>query len=129
LKGANFVDLTDLYSEDLRDLARTVDPSLKEGVYVQVTGPHFETPAEIQFFKGIGGDAVGMSTALEAIAAREAGLKVLGFTLMTDLAAGISPEPLDHVEVIAAGKAAEARLGQLLGGVVAKLPTEVSSDS
>ncbi|MGO1661467.1 MAG: purine-nucleoside phosphorylase [Canibacter sp.] len=122
LVGSNFVDLTDLYSADLRELAREVEPSLRDGVYAQVTGPHFETPAEIQYFKMIGADAVGMSTALEAIAAREAGLKVLGFTLITNLAAGISPEPLDHEEVIAAGKAAEARLGDLLGGVVAKLP-------
>ena len=120
--GPNFVDMTDLYSAELRELARSVEPSLREGVYVQVPGPHFETPAEIQFFAKMGGDAVGMSTALEAIAARAAGMKVLGFTLITNLAAGISPEPLDHEEVIAAGKAAEARLGQLLARVVTQLP-------
>jgi purine-nucleoside phosphorylase len=120
--GPNFVDLTDLYSQDLRDLARTVEPSLQEGVYAQLPGPHFETPAEIRYLRTIGADAVGMSTALEAIAAREAGLRVLGFTLITNLAAGISPDPLDHEEVIAAGKLAEARLGVLLAQVVAKLP-------
>jgi purine-nucleoside phosphorylase len=107
LEGATFVDLTDLYSKRLRDLARDVDPSLDEGVYVQFRGPHYETPAEVQFAKTIGGHIVGMSTALEAIAARQAGMEVLGMSLITNLAAGISPQPLSHEEVIEAGRSAE----------------------
>ena len=78
IEGANFVDLTDLYSPRLRDLARGVDADLDEGVYVQFRGPHYETPAEVQMAKVLGGDLVGMSTTLEAIAARQAGLEVLG---------------------------------------------------
>ena len=77
LRGARFVDLTDLYSTRLRDLCREIDPSLDEGVYVQFPGPHYETPAEIRMVRTIGGDLVGMSTVLEAIAAREAGMEVL----------------------------------------------------
>ena len=84
-------------------LCRDVDPSLDEGVYVQFPGPHYETPAEIGMVRAIGGDLVGMSTTLEAIAAREAGMEVLGISLVTNLAAGITGEPLDHEEVLAAG--------------------------
>jgi purine-nucleoside phosphorylase len=87
LEGATFIDLTDLYSQRLRDLARSVTPDLDEGVYVQFRGPHYETPAEVQMAKTMGGHIVGMSTALEAIAAREAGMEVLGFSLITNLAA------------------------------------------
>lgn len=122
LEGATFVDLTDLYSARLRSLARTVDSTLDEGVYVQFRGPHYETPAEVQFAKRIGGDLVGMSTALEAIAARESGLEVLGISLVTNLAAGISPTPLSHAEVVEAGKAAAPRISQLLARIVALLP-------
>jgi purine-nucleoside phosphorylase len=121
LEGATFVDLTDLYSARLRAVAREVDPSLDEGVYVQFPGPHYETPAEIQFVKRGGGDLVGMSTALEAIAAREAGVEVLGISLVTNLAAGISPQPLSHAEVLDAGKAAAPRIGALLAKIVARL--------
>src|SRR5690242_6710089 len=77
IEGANFVDLTDLYSARLRELCRSVDGSLEEGVYVQLPGPHYETPAEIGMVRAIGGTLVGMSTTLEAIAAREAGMEVL----------------------------------------------------
>jgi purine-nucleoside phosphorylase len=121
IEGANFVDLTDLYSRELRDVARSVDGSLDEGIYVQFRGPHYESPAEVQMARIIGGSLVGMSTGLEAIAAREAGMKVLGLSLMTNLAAGISDEPLSHTEVLAAGKAAEERIGPLLAKIVAKL--------
>ena len=121
IEGAHFVDLTDLYSPRLRALCRDVDPSLDEGVYVQFRGPHYETPAEIRMVRAIGGDLVGMSTALEAIAAREAGLEVLGISLVTNLAAGISGEPLDHEEVLAAGRAAATRMGDLLGTVVPRI--------
>lgn len=122
IEGANFVDLTDLYASELRDLARTVDPTLLEGVYTQFTGPHYESPAEVRYAGIIGGDIVGMSTALEAIAAREAGMKVLGFSLITNLAAGISENPLSHEEVLEAGREAEPRLADLLARVVPLLP-------
>jgi purine-nucleoside phosphorylase len=119
--GARFVDLTDLYSPRLRQLCREVDGSLDEGVYVQFPGPHYETPAEINMVAAIGGDLVGMSTTLEAIAAREAGMEVLGLSLVTNLAAGISGEPLDHHEVLEAGNAAAGRMGALLASVLGRI--------
>jgi len=121
LEGATFVDLTDLYSQRLRAVAHEVDPSLAEGVYAQFTGPHYETPAEVQYAKRIGADLVGMSTALEAIAARAAGMEVFGISLVTNLAAGISPTPLSHAEVIEAGQAAGPRISRLLADILAKL--------
>ncbi|WP_193596477.1 purine-nucleoside phosphorylase [Microbacterium sp. YJN-G] len=121
LEGATFVDLTDLYAQRLRDIARTVDPSLDEGVYTQFRGPHYETPAEVQMAKAIGGHIVGMSTALEAIAAREAGMEVLGFSLITNLAAGIQKTPLSHDEVIEAGRQAEPVISALLARVIEAL--------
>jgi purine-nucleoside phosphorylase len=121
LEGAKFVDLTDLYSNRLRAIARTVDASLDEGVYCQFRGPHYETPAEVQMAKHIGGHIVGMSTALEAIAAREAGMEILGLSLITNLAAGIQKTPLSHEEVIQAGKDAEVRISGLLAEIVSKL--------
>ncbi|WP_434618393.1 purine-nucleoside phosphorylase [Arthrobacter sp. A5] len=121
LEGATFVDLTDLYSARLRALAREVDPKLDEGVYAQFAGPHYETPAEVQYAKRIGADLVGMSTALEAIAARHAGMEVFGISLVTNLAAGISPVPLDHQEVLAAGHAAGPRISRLLADIIARL--------
>ena len=121
LLGATFIDLSEAYARRLRDLARTVDPSLPEGVYVQFGGPQFETPAEVRMAGILGGDLVGMSTALETIAAREAGLDVLGISLVTNLAAGISPEPLNHQEVLEAGREAAPRLRQLLAGIAAAL--------
>ncbi len=119
--GATFVDLTDLYSPRLRGLCRDADPTLDEGVYVQFPGPHYETPAEIAMVRAIGGDLAGMSTALEAIAARHAGLEVLGISLVTNQAAGMSGQPLDHEEVLAAGQGAASHLGALLASVVGKI--------
>ncbi|NYJ02499.1 purine-nucleoside phosphorylase [Nocardioides thalensis] len=121
IEGANFVDLTDLYSTRLRALCREVDPTLDEGVYVQFPGPHYETPAEINMVRAIGGHLVGMSTTLEAIAARESGMEVLGISLVTNLAAGITGEPLDHAEVLEAGRAAASRMGSLLSQVVPRI--------
>jgi purine-nucleoside phosphorylase len=121
LAGARFVDLTDLYSSRLRALAREVDPSLVDGVYAQLPGPHYETPAEIHMLRTLGADLVGMSTALEAIAAREAGAEVLGISLVTNLAAGMTGEPLNHLEVLAAGNASAARMGALLAHLLVKL--------
>jgi inosine/guanosine/xanthosine phosphorylase family protein len=91
LEGATFVDLTDLYSPRIRGIAREVDATLDEGIYVQFPGPHYETPAEVQYAKRIGADLVGMSTALEAIAGRHAGMEVFGISLVTNLAAGHQP--------------------------------------
>ncbi|MGZ4612720.1 MAG: purine-nucleoside phosphorylase [Kineosporiaceae bacterium] len=121
LEGPTFVDLTDLYAARLRALCRDVEPSLAEGVYVQFRGPQYETPAEVRMAGILGGQLVGMSTALEAIAARHAGLEVLGISLVTNLAAGVSGEPLDHAEVVAAGKAAAERVGAMLAQVVRRV--------
>jgi purine-nucleoside phosphorylase len=121
LVGARFIDMTNAYSPRLRDLAHKVEPELPEGVYVHFRGPQYETPAEVQMAKIIGGDLVGMSTSLETIAAREAGLEVLGLSLVTNLGAGISPTPLSHDEVVAAGEAAKPRLRTLLSGLMERL--------
>lgn len=118
LRGADFVDLTDLYSPRLREIARGVDPGLPEGVYAQFPGPHYETPAEVRMARALGADLVGMSTALEAIAARAAGMEVLGISLVTNYAAGIAPSALSHGEVLEAGKAAGPRISRLLADIV-----------
>jgi purine-nucleoside phosphorylase len=122
LVGANFVDLTDLYSGRLRALAREIDPALPEGVYAAFPGPHYETPAEIRMSRTLGADVVGMSTALEAIAAHAAGAEVMGLSLVTNAAAGVTGEKLDADEVIAAGKAAAGRLGEFLVEFIGRLP-------
>ena len=121
LHGATFVDLTEAYSKRLRDLARTVDPDLPEGVYVQFRGPHYETPAEVRMAGILGGDLVGMSTTLETIAAREAGMEVLGISLVTNAAAGMGEADLNHAEVLEAGKEAGPRLAALLSGIIKTL--------
>jgi purine-nucleoside phosphorylase len=122
LVGATFVDLTDLYSRRLRELARELDPTLAEGVYAALPGPHYETPAEIRMLRTLGADLVGMSTALEAIAARAAGLEVFGMSLVTNAAAGVTGEPLESQEVIDAGRASAGRLGEFLVRFVERLP-------
>jgi purine-nucleoside phosphorylase len=119
--GAHFVDLTDLYSARLRGLCREIEPDLPEGVYAQFPGPHYETPAEIRMVAALGGSLVGMSTGLEAIAAREAGMEVLGLSLVTNLAAGMTGEPLNHEEVLEAGRNAAVRMGRLLARVVERV--------
>jgi purine-nucleoside phosphorylase len=121
LHGPRFTDLTDLYSPRLRTLAREIDPALAEGVYAGLPGPHFETPAEIRMLRGMGADLVGMSTVLEAIAARAEGVEVFGLSLVTNLAAGMTGEPLDHHEVLAAGAAAAGRMGALLRDLIGRL--------
>ncbi len=121
LTGPTFTDLTQLYSPRLRALARNVDPSLVEGVYAAMPGPHYETPAEIRMLAIMGADVVGMSTVLEAIAARAAGLEVLALSLVTNLAAGISGEILDHADVLQAARDCAKRMGQLLADVTAQL--------
>lgn len=118
LVGARFVDLTELYSPRLRALAQSIDDSLEQGVYAGLPGPHFETPAEIRMMRGMGVDLVGMSTVLEAIAARAAGAEVFGLSLVTNLAAGLSGEPLNHQEVLDAGQKSASRMGKLLRSLV-----------
>lgn len=113
-----FVDMTDAYAPRLRALARSFDASLDEGVYAQFLGPQYETPAEIHMARAIGADLVGMSTAIETIAARHLGAEVLAVSLVTNLAAGLQGKPLDHAEVVAEGQAAGARVGRLLRQVI-----------
>lgn len=121
LRGARFVDMSEAYSNRLRALARTVDPTLPEGIYVQFRGPQYETPAEVRMAGILGGDLVGMSTTLETIAARAAGLEVLGLSLVTNAAAGMAETGLDHTEVLQAGRDAGPRLARLLAGIVGEL--------
>jgi purine-nucleoside phosphorylase len=113
-----FADLTETYSERLRRLAIAVDPQLPDGVYAGLPGPHYETPAEIRMLQKLGADMVGMSTVLEAIAARHLGAEVLGISLVTNPAAGLGAGKLDHAEVVAAGQAAAGRMGDLLAAVL-----------
>ncbi len=121
LHGAHFVDLTNLYSTRLRALCHEVEPTLPEGVYVQFPGPMYETPAEITMVRNMGGTLVGMSTALEAIVARSLGMEILGISLVTNLAAGMSGEPLNHEEVLQAGNDAASRMGDLLAKIIFKI--------
>jgi purine-nucleoside phosphorylase len=120
LVGARFIDMTDLYSPRLRAIVQEIDPSIAEGVYAMFPGPQFETPAEVRMAGVLGADLVGMSTVLEAIAARAEGLEVLGLSLVTNLAAGLG-DPLDHREVLAAGKAAADRMGALFAALVPRI--------
>ena len=116
-----FVDMTDAYSARLRAVARRVEPTLPEGVYAALLGGAYETPAEIRMLLALGADLVGMSTALETTAAVHLGAEVLGLSLVTNLAAGLSSAPLDHFEVVAAGGAATAGLGRLVRSIVEAL--------
>ncbi|MCW2597760.1 MAG: purine-nucleoside phosphorylase [Jatrophihabitans sp.] len=120
LLGPRFVDLSDVYSARLRRLVREIDPSIAEGVYAMFPGPQYETPAEVRMAGVLGADLVGMSTVLEAVAARAEGCEVLGISLVTNLAAGLG-DPLDHEEVLAVGRAAATRMGTLLGQVIPRL--------
>jgi purine-nucleoside phosphorylase len=121
--GSRFVDLSDAYSKRLRDIARRLEPSLTEGVYAALHGPNYETPAEIRMLRLLGADLVGMSTALEAMAARHLEAEVLGLSLVTNLAAGVGDARLDHREVLHAGEIASDRLGALLAGVIEEAVT------
>jgi purine-nucleoside phosphorylase len=121
LVGAQFVDLVDAYAPRLRALAREIDPSLTEGVYAGLPGPHYETPAEIRMLRTLGADLVGMSTVHETIAARAAGAEVLGVSLVTNLAAGMTGQPLSHAEVLEAGRQSATRMGTLLAAVIGRL--------
>lgn len=118
LEGASFVDMTQVYSPRLRELAREADASLAEGVYIQFAGPQYETPTEVRMAAGWGANLLGMSTVLEAIAAREADMEVLGLSLVTNLAAGVSEGNLSHQEVLDAGAEAGPRVAKLLAQIV-----------
>jgi purine-nucleoside phosphorylase len=124
-QGPRFPDMSTAYDPGLRDLARAVsDVKLKEGVYAAFPGPSYETPAEIRMLAVIGADLVGMSTVPEVIAASYLGMRVLGISCVTNMAAGILPQPLDHAEVLQAGKEAGPRFVRLLGGILARLESE-----
>lgn len=124
-KGATgserFLDLTDLYDPGFRELARAIDPGLQEGVYAGLTGPTFETPAEVRMLAALGADLVGMSTVLEAIAARHEGARVMGISVVSNKAAGLAGEPLRHEDVAEVSRRAAAKLEDLLRGVLARL--------
>ncbi|MDR0435230.1 MAG: purine-nucleoside phosphorylase [Propionibacteriaceae bacterium] len=125
LHGPNFIDMSEAYDKELRTLVHGIDPTLPEGVYAQFTGPAYETPAEVRMAGIMGATLVGMSTTLEVLAARAAGLRVLGLSLMTNLAAGVSAEKLDHAEVIAAGREAAPRLAALLAQVSERIASTI----
>ncbi len=116
-----FVNLVDAYSPRLRALAAEAAPGTPEGVYAGLRGPHFETPAEISMLRSMGADLVGMSTVLEAIAARHCGMEILGVSLVTNLAAGMTDEGPSHQEVLDAGAASGVAVGRLLRGVIDRL--------
>ena len=120
-KPGRFCDMSNAYTPRLRDLAHDVDPDLPEGVYAGMFGGAYETPAEIRMLATLGADLVGMSTVLEAIAARHLGAEILGVSLVTNMAAGILDETLDHADVLAAATAAEPRMIGLLRGVIERL--------
>lgn len=119
--GVRFVDLSEAYSARLREMAKKIDSSLKEGVYAGFLGPQYETPAEVYMAKTMGADMVGMSTVLECITARYLGLEVLGLSLVTNPAAGVTDEKLNHEEVLVAGKQAATRVGKILNGFINQL--------
>lgn len=116
--GPRFLNMVDAWSPRLRTLAHQVDPDLEEGVYCGWAGPCYETPAEIRYASAIGADLVGMSTVLEAVAARHLGAELLGFSLVTNLAAGLPGAVLDHEDVLANAKAVADRMGPLIAQVV-----------
>jgi purine-nucleoside phosphorylase len=123
--GARFPDMTEVYSPRLRGLADTVAGAqglrIGHGIYVALHGPSYETPAEIRFLRTIGADAVGMSTVPEAIVARHMGVEVLGISCITNAAAGVLPQPLNHAEVMAVAKRVRGSFAALLEGIIAGL--------
>ena len=121
--GPRFPDMVGAYTEELRKLAHDVDGGLREGVYVAVAGPNFETPAELRMLRGFGADAVGMSTVPEVLVARHMGMRILAISTITDMATGI-PGQIDHVTaegVLEVANRAGERLATVIKGVVAKL--------
>ena len=123
--GVRFPDMTEVYSRALRTLAQEeaarLGLCLRPGVYACLSGPSYETPAEIRMLRALGADVVGMSTVPEAIVARHAGIDVLAFALVSNMAAGVLGVPITHEEVLEAGREAAPRLGQLIENVVRRL--------
>ncbi len=123
--GPRFPDMSEVYSRRLREIAaaaaRARGVAIQQGVYIALTGPTYETPAEIRYLRGIGGDAVGMSTVPEAIAARHMGLEVLGLSCITNMAAGILPQPLDHSEVMDTARRVRGSFIALIEGILERL--------
>lgn len=123
--GTRFPDMSEVYSRRLQDVIRSAAKQcgveIREGVYVQLTGPSYETPAEIRMCRGLGGDAVGMSTACEAIAARHMGMEVCGISCITNLAAGMSKEKLNHKEVQETADRVSAEFKKLVTQVIVNM--------
>lgn len=124
--GPRFPDLTEVYARELQELAseeaRALDIAVRRGIYAALSGPSYETPAEIHMLRAFGADAVGMSTVPEAIVARHMGMKVLGISCITNMAAGISENPINHAEVMETGQRVREKFTELLRRVIAKLP-------
>jgi len=123
--GPRFPDMSEVYSARLRDIAdragRAIDLHLTRGVYVALLGPSYETPAEIRYLRTIGADAVGMSTVPEALAARHMGIEVLGISCISNMAAGVLPQPLNHAEVLETTRRIRGQFIALLEGIVGQL--------
>lgn len=120
LRGPEFIDMSEAYSREYREIAKKAGV-LKEGVYAALPGPSYETPAEIRYLRTIGADLVGMSTVPEVIAANHLGIKVLGISCVTNMAAGILPQKLTHSEVLETGDRVKHTLAALLRAVIPKL--------
>lgn len=124
--GPRFPDMTEVYSRELQELAideaRELGVSLRRGIYAGLAGPSYETPAEIHMLRSFGADAVGMSTVPEAIVARQMGMNVLGISCITNMAAGISEQPINHAEVMETGERVRKTFAQLLRRIIAKVP-------
>jgi purine-nucleoside phosphorylase len=121
--GPRFPDMVGTYTEELRAIAHQVDPDLREGIYVAVAGPNFETPAELRMLRGWGADAVGMSTVPEVLVARHMGMRILAIATVTDMATGI-PGQIEHVTaeaVLEVANRAGKRLGDVIKGVIARM--------
>jgi len=125
LEGATFIDMSEAYSHEYRTLAKSIASrmglTMQEGVYAGLRGPSFETPAEIRYLRAIGADLVGMSTVMECIAANHAGMKVLGISCVTNMAAGVLPQKLSHAEVLETGEHVKGTLTSLLREIVTAL--------
>ena len=123
--GTRFPDMTHIYDRSLqqmiRDVAKDMDFSLKEGVYIQFTGPNYESPAEVQMARLLGADAVAMSTACEAVAAKHMGMKICGISCISNMAAGITGQPLSHEEVKAAGERVAPVFSKLVTESIVKM--------
>jgi len=123
--GPRFPDMTEVYSRELQEIAteesKRLGIDLRRGIYAALPGPSYETPAEIHMLRGFGADAVGMSTVPEAITARHMGMRVLGISCITNMAAGISDQPINHEEVMATGERARDMFTQLLRHIIGRL--------